>query len=139
MKGGTARAVAGESASSAESFGNSRLSKSTMKQVEGGHGNSINSKNLQHGYEITNETKGIRHKVGVSGTKLNENGTSKRANSQVNRLNKQGGDVFKAEVKVKNVEGRNKILNWEQSEVDSHFKKTGVTPDGQKRPKPSGT
>ncbi|PID68469.1 MAG: hypothetical protein CR989_05185 [Flavobacteriales bacterium] len=43
-----------------------------------------------------NETKGARHKVGVSGTKLNKNGSSRRANSQVNALNKKGGDKYSA-------------------------------------------
>lgn len=45
----------------------------------------------------------MRHKVGVSSGKLNANGTSRRANSQVNKLNKQGVDKFSAEVKVKGV------------------------------------
>jgi len=52
------------------------------------------------------DTKNVRHKVGVSSGKLNANGTSRRANSQVNKLNKQGGDKFSAEVKdVKNEDG----------------------------------
>ncbi|WP_282037038.1 DUF6443 domain-containing protein [Aquimarina algiphila] len=103
------------------------------------NGNSKASKAAQHGYEITNTTKGVRHKVGVSGGALNKNGTSRRANSQVNKLNKQGGDTYKAEVKVKNVQGRQNILNWEQSEVNSYYQKTGTTPAGQKRPKPTGS
>ncbi|WP_083629196.1 DUF6443 domain-containing protein [Tenacibaculum agarivorans] len=108
-----------------------------VRKVKGKvNGNSKSSTKPQHGYEITNETKGTRHKVGVSGGALNKNGTSRRANSQVNKLNKKGGDKYKATVKVKNVQGRQNILNWEQKEVNQHYKKTGTTPEGQKRPKP---
>ena len=100
------------------------------------NGNSKLSTKSQHGYEITNVTKGTRHKVGVSGSKLNKNGTSRRANSQVNKLNKKGGDKYKATVKTKNVKGRQNILNWEKKEVNQHYKKTGTIAPGQKRPKP---
>ncbi len=103
------------------------------------NGNSKSSTNLQHGYEITNETNGTRHKVGVSGGKLNKDGTSRRANSQVNKLNKKGNSTYKADVKVKNVPSRTGILNWEQNEVNTHHQNTGTTAPGQKRPKPTGT
>jgi len=43
------------------------------------------------------------------------------------------------EVKTNNVQGRKKILNWEQNEVDQHYQQTGETAPGQKRPKPTGT
>ena len=104
------------------------------------NGNSASSTKLQHGYEIINETTGTRHKVGVSGGELNQNGTSRRANSQVNKLNKQSnGDIYSAEVKVQGVPGRQNILNWEQNEVDIYFNQTRTTPPGQIRPKPTGT
>jgi RHS repeat-associated protein len=107
------------------------------KSTKSINGNSKSSTKPQHGYEITNETQGVRHKVGVSGSKLNNNGTSRRANSQVNKLNKPGGDKYSADVKVKNVPNRKKILKWEQSEVDHHHRKQGYTPKGQARPKPT--
>ena len=94
---------------------------------------------MQHGYEIRNVTKNTRHKVGVSGGALNKNGTSRRANSQVNKLNKEGGEVYKANVRVKNVKGRQKILDWEQNEVNTYYQQTGKQPEGQKRPKPTGS
>ncbi|MGQ8869689.1 hypothetical protein [Myroides sp. TSA_177.3] len=67
------------------------------------YGKSKSRTKEKHGYEIKNDTKNVRHKVGVSSGKLNANGTSRRANSQVNKLNKQGVDKFSAEVKVKGV------------------------------------
>ncbi len=103
------------------------------------HGNSKSSTASQHGYEITNTTTGTRYKVGVSGGKLNQNGTSRRANSQVNKLNRQGGGVYKAEVKVQGVQGRQNILDWEQTQVDLFYQQTGTTAAGQKRPKPTGS
>jgi hypothetical protein len=102
------------------------------------NGNSKSSTKEQHGYEIKNDTKNVRHKVGVSGEKLNKNGTSRRANSQVNKLNKQGGDKFSAEVKVEGIPDRTEILNWEQTEVNTNFQQTKTTPAGQTRPKPNG-
>ena len=48
------------------------------------------------------------------GGKLNKNGTSRRANLQVN---KWGKDRFKARVITKNVKGREAILEWERNTV----------------------
>jgi hypothetical protein len=102
------------------------------------HGNSKSSTKEQNGYEIKNDNKNVRHKVGVSGEKLNANGTSRRANSQVNKFNKKRGDKFSAEVKVEGVPNRSGILNWEQTEVNTNFQQTKTTPAGQTRPKPNG-
>jgi len=106
-------------------------------KIKSVNGNSIKSQNSQHGYEIKNVTKGDRHKVGISGGKLNKDGSSRRANSQVNKLNSLGTDKYEADVKIKDVKGREKILDWEKNEVNKHYNETGKTPDGQSRPLPN--
>ena len=58
------------------------------------HGNSKLSAKPQHGYEIYNTETGDVVKTGISGQKLNLNGTSPRANSQVNKLNKSAGKNY---------------------------------------------
>lgn len=124
-----------------KSRGNSRASTSVKspkattatKKV---HGNSRNSTNKQHGYEITNDTKGVRHKVGISGGKLNKDGSSRRANSQVSKLNRTGKDKYSSKVLVKDLNSRQTVIDWEQGEVNTYYRNTGLTPAGQKRPKP---
>ena len=84
-------------------------SKSTSTRV---HGNSQQSTNIQHGYTI-HSAQGVE-KVGVSGRPLNNNGTSPRANIQVNKLNRGAGyNKYWAQVEITNVPGRSSILIWE--------------------------
>lgn len=69
----------------------------------------------QHGYEIYNKQTGDVVKRGISGQQLNKNGTSPRANSQVNKLNKIAGeDVYEARVVIKNMPDRMRALEWEK-------------------------
>src|SRR5690554_6080630 len=55
-------------------------------------------------------------KIGISGQPLNKNGTSPRANSQVNNWNKAAGyDKYAANVVKTNMPGREIALNWEET------------------------
>ena len=63
----------------------------TIDDVTDFHGNSKQSQQLQHGYEIYETNTGDVVKTGISGQPLNKNGTSPRANRQVNALNKAAG------------------------------------------------
>ncbi|WP_424406653.1 hypothetical protein [Pasteurella sp. PK-2025] len=51
------------------------------------HGNSKDSTKTQHLYEIYDVETGDVLKTGISGSSLNKNGTSPRANRQVSKLN----------------------------------------------------
>jgi len=66
-------------------------------------------------------------KIGVSGQKLNKNGTSRRANSQL-----QGGD--KATVLEDGIPGRAAVLQKEGQTVEG-LKKAGHELPDNKRPK----
>ncbi len=55
------------------------------------HGNSNASEKSQHGYEIFEKKTGDVAKTGISGQELNQNGSSPRANQQVNAWNKEAG------------------------------------------------
>jgi len=86
------------------------------------HGNSNKSKRLHHGYKILDKKTRQVMKIGISGGKLNKNGTSRRANSQVNAWNKAvGSKRYKAVVIKKNLRGRLKAKRWEQGRVDSVY------------------
>jgi RHS repeat-associated protein len=87
------------------------------------HGNSATSTARQHGYEIVDTWTGEVVKTGVSGAPLNRSGTSPRANSQVNRWNREPGNAnrYEARVVVETLPGpdpRAWILSWESDHSD---------------------
>ena len=71
-------------------------------------------KENSHGYEIYNIETGDVVKTGISGQKLNRNGTSPRANRQVSKLNGNGTKVYGARVVKKNIKNRSEALEWER-------------------------
>lgn len=78
------------------------------------HGNSKLSTKTQHGYEIFEKETGDVVKTGISGRPLNKNGTSSRANSQVNSFNNAAGsDKYGARVVAPSIPGRQAALDWE--------------------------
>jgi hypothetical protein len=81
------------------------------------HGNSLKSTKTQHGYEIYDNSKnGDVVKTGISGQKLNLNGTSPRANSQVNAWNRAAGyNQYGARVVATNIPGREAAISWERA------------------------
>ena len=53
--------------------------------------------------------------MGISGGALNKNGTSRRANSQVSKFNREEGDWdYFAVVMSETMEGRAMALEWEK-------------------------
>lgn len=56
--------------------------------------------------------------MGISGGALNKNGTSRRANSQVSKFNREEGDWdYFAVVMSETMEGRAMALEWEKKTV----------------------
>jgi RHS repeat-associated protein len=100
------------------------------------HGNSRLSPNLQHRYEIVENSSGDVVKTGISGKPLNQNGTSGRANGQVNRLNAAEGDgAYSARVPEINLPGRQAGLDAEQA-ATTQLNAAGNSLRLQRRPKP---
>lgn len=86
--------------------------------IDGNHGNARSSTKTQHGYVIYDDT-GNAVKTGISGQPLNQNGTSPRANSQVNKWNKDAGyNKYHADVVEENIPNRAKALEWEQNKTN---------------------
>ena len=80
------------------------------------HGNSKLSTKPQHGYEIYNTETGDVVKTGISGQTLNQNGSSPRANVQVNLLNKKAGyNLYEARVVEVDIPNRALALEWEKN------------------------
>lgn len=80
------------------------------------HGNSKASNKIRHGYEIYEIDSGEIAKVGISGQPLNKNGTSPRANIQVNKFNKlEGEEVYAARIVIKDIANRKDALDWERT------------------------
>ena len=112
--------------------GPSYASPSGMINSKEPHGNSKESTKLQHGYEISSNN-GVE-KVGISGQPLNQDGSSPRANYQVNKWNKEAGyNKYWATVLISNVPGRAKILIWERSMAD-YYRSNGEPMSRHKRP-----
>jgi len=104
----------------------SKLSGKKGKSTKNTHGNSKASTKKQHLYMLE-DTDGNIKKVGVSGQKLNKNGTSGRANSQL-----KDGD--KATVLESDTPGRAAVLQKEGQVVEGLRKAGNSLPDN-KRPK----
>ena len=100
------------------------------------HGNSKFSTKLQHGYEIFNKETRDVVKTGISGQKLNLNGTSPRANSQVNRLNASiGTQLYDARIFTTNMPNRLSALEWERGNALRLWNE-GNSMSLHKRPRP---
>ena len=79
------------------------------------HGNSKLSTKPQHGYEIYNTETGDVVKTGISGQRMNLNGTSPRANIQVNRLNRGAGkNLYDSTIVATDMPNRLSALEWER-------------------------
>ncbi|MFN7609915.1 MAG: hypothetical protein ACK5QX_03100, partial [bacterium] len=97
----------------------------------------------QHRYEINDKhtinpqtMKPDTVKTGVSGGELNQDESSRRANSQVNKLNRDAGtNRYEAVVPEKNVPSRAEILKREQ-QATNQLARDGNSLSRQVRPKP---
>jgi len=101
------------------------------------HGNDKRSEKPQHLYEISDNFLNRIFKFGISGSKLNRDGGSRRANTQVNALNRDSGwKRFWAKVLRKDIEGRATALEIEKEHVKKYKEENNDTPpEGNKRPK----
>jgi RHS repeat-associated protein len=102
------------------------------------HGNSAASTKAQHRYEISDKATGDVKKTGISGGKLNKDGSSRRANSQVNKLNKTtGSEKYGSSVKETGIPGRGAGLDAERA-ATADLKSQGHSLEFQCRPDPNG-
>ena len=93
-----------------------------------------------HRYAIVDIETGELYKCGVSSVCLNKNGTSGRANIQVNQLNDDAGYIKYKAVVVDIAEARSIVLRGEQMVVDTYVSRpghNGLMPPGMKLPRPS--
>lgn len=107
------------------------------------HGNSLDNGRPSHVYEIfyTDENGVTRTwKWGVSSGPLNLDGSSSRANIQVNALNRANpnGPVFSSDVLDANVT-RRYALQSEYNRTANYVKNNGAMPPGMKRPVVGGS
>ena len=66
---------------------------------------------------------------------MNKNGSSGRANTQTNKLNKQAGEKkYSSTIVKKDISGRTKALEAEKKAVQQYKKETGATPKGNIKP-----
>lgn len=81
------------------------------------HGNSKANTNVHHRYVIKDAKTGDVLKTGISGRPLNSDGSSPRANSQVNAINKTAaeGEKVKAAVEETGIPGRAAALEAEKA------------------------
>ncbi|MEW6535501.1 MAG: hypothetical protein AB1454_07750 [Candidatus Auribacterota bacterium] len=96
------------------------------------HGNSKLSKKPQHGYVIT-DSEGNILEYGVSGQKLNKNGTSPRVGQKI-RIKYSNVSNYSGSVIEKNLKNRQEALTWEQQKVSEYKALTGEAPPNQLRP-----
>ena len=82
------------------------------------HGNSAKSTKPQHGYEIYEGDTGNVVKTGISGQRLNADGSSSRANVQVNALNRKENrnayNAYRSRVVMRDMPTRADALKWEK-------------------------
>ncbi|MCU0393921.1 MAG: hypothetical protein MUE81_22655 [Thermoflexibacter sp.] len=95
------------------------------------HGNANENDNLHHLYEIDDIQEEDIFKYGISGKPLNPDGTSARAEEQINILNKAVGfKRFISKILMTEIEGRVKAKELEQQHIDNYEKKHGKKPRG---------
>jgi hypothetical protein len=107
---------------------------SSAKKV---NGNSLQSKNTQHGYGIK-DPKGKIQEYGISGQKLNKNGTSPRIQAKL-RTKYNGEAGYTGVILKAKMSDRIKSTNWEKGKVTAYKKSKsnpnpGSKPPNQKRP-----
>ncbi len=112
-------------------------SQAVATKVDPHHGNSKLSTRTQHGYVIYrkgSDGKAEVAKVGISGQALNKNGTSPRANRQVNSFNRdEDGYEYFAVIEESNILGRQAALEWEK-DMAAKLKSAGAQMPKHVRP-----
>ena len=100
-----------------------KITKSTTSKIgKSVHGNSKNSTNAQHAYDIIDTETNKVVKTGISGGKIRKDGKSARAESQVKKWNKEAGkNKYKSKITHKEPAGENvrdKILKYEEQRAE---------------------
>lgn len=97
------------------------------------HGNSLQSPNLHHLYEIVDTEENDVFKYGISGDPLLKDGTSARANEQVNLFNLVVNRVrFYSRVLLTEIRGRAEAEHLENQYIEEYEKVHGHKPRGNK-------
>ncbi len=97
------------------------------------HGNSKKNTNDHHLYEIKDRERGGIFKYGISGRPLNNDGTSPRANEQVNLFNRVVGWArFFANILITGIPGRRRAEQLENEHIEDHRQRYGDKPPGNK-------
>ena len=96
------------------------------------HGNSKKNQTPNHLYAIYDKEEDESvYKFGISSQALNQDGSSPRANEQVNLFNRVVGWArFFARVLVTGIRGRKEALRLEQENIENYELKTGKKPRG---------
>ena len=89
------------------------------------HGNSKKSNKTQHGYVIFDKRTGEILEFGISGQKLNKNGSSPRITQKLRKKYNNnpniGGKVINKRISAsKGKTARQNALNWEQGKVNAY-------------------
>jgi len=95
------------------------------------HGNSHKNEQDHHLYEIYDNEEKTTYKYGISGQPLNTDGSSPRANEQINIFNRLFGWIrFIANILITNIEGREKARQAEEEHISDYENKNGKRPKG---------
>ncbi|MCI5084166.1 MAG: hypothetical protein MRY78_20870 [Saprospiraceae bacterium] len=95
------------------------------------HKNDRRNKDEHHLYEIHDRERNGLFKYGISGQPLNKNGTSPRANEQVNLFNRVVGWArFFAKIILTEIAGRAKAEAIENEYINEFERKNGRKPPG---------
>lgn len=95
------------------------------------HKNDRRNQDEHHLYEIHDRERNGLFKYGISGRPLNKDGSSPRANEQINLFNKVVGWArFFAQIILTGIKGRAKAEEIENQHINAHEKKHGKKPPG---------
>lgn len=97
------------------------------------HGNSNKSERPHHLYEIRDRVKNDVFKYGICGDPLNEDGSSPRANKQVDLFNQiVEWARFFANVLITGIQGRKEARKLEDEYIENYKSEHGNRPRGNK-------
>jgi RHS repeat-associated protein len=133
--GAVSEATGGKFANGALTAAMAYLFNQTMDDIH--HGNSLQSTRQNHVYEITDE-QGNLWKCGVSCQRINKDGSSPRANSQLKKESVKAGKPLTAKVVEKGL-SRPAALSSEAARVTEYHGQNGRMPPGMQRPLPAPT
>ena len=95
------------------------------------HGNSNENLEEHHLYEIIDKTENDVYKYGISFEELEKDGSSPRANRQVDLFNRVVGFIrFASKVLITGISGRRKARELEEQFIDDYRFKNGRRPRG---------